>query len=64
MRELADILTNATHDPSARGRFAPSPTGRMHLGNIVAALLSCLSAKSKGGKWVLRIEDIDPQRSK
>lgn len=36
----------------------------MHLGNIVAALLSYLSVKSKGGKWVLRIEDIDPQRSK
>lgn len=64
MKELADILANATPDPSARGRFAPSPTGRMHLGNIVAALLSYLSVKSKGGKWILRIEDIDPQRSK
>lgn len=47
-----------------RGRFAPSPTGRMHLGNVYAALLSWLSAKSKGGEWVLRIEDIDPIRSK
>ena len=47
-----------------KGRFAPSPTGRMHLGNVFSALLSWLSAKSKGGKWVLRIEDIDPQRSK
>ena len=47
-----------------RGRFAPSPTGRMHLGNVYAALLSWLSAKSKGGEWVLRIEDIDPSRSK
>ena len=47
-----------------RGRFAPSPTGRMHLGNVYAALLSWLSAKSKGGEWVLRIEDIDPTRSK
>ncbi len=47
-----------------RGRFAPSPTGRMHLGNIFCALLSWLSAKSKGGEWVLRIEDLDPQRSK
>lgn len=46
------------------GRFAPSPTGRMHLGNVFSALLSWLSAKSKGGKWLLRIEDIDPQRSK
>ena len=47
-----------------RGRFAPSPTGRMHLGNVYAALLSWLSAKSKGGEWVLRIEDIDPGRSR
>ena len=47
-----------------KGRFAPSPTGRMHLGNVYAALLSWLSAKSKGGEWVLRIEDIDPARSK
>ncbi len=47
-----------------KGRFAPSPTGRMHLGNVYAALLSWLSAKSKGGEWALRIEDIDPARSK
>ncbi|MDE5739333.1 MAG: tRNA glutamyl-Q(34) synthetase GluQRS [Bacteroidaceae bacterium] len=46
------------------GRFAPSPTGRMHLGNIFCALLSWLSAKSKGGKWLLRIEDIDSGRSR
>lgn len=46
-----------------RGRFAPSPTGRMHLGNVFSALLSWLSIKAQGGKWVLRIEDIDPQRS-
>lgn len=48
----------------ARGRFAPSPTGRMHLGNVFCALLSWLSVKSKGGDWLLRIEDIDPVRSK
>ena len=46
------------------GRFAPSPTGRMHLGNVFSALLSWLSAKSLGGRWLLRIEDIDPQRSR
>lgn len=47
-----------------KGRFAPSPTGRMHLGNVYSALLSWLSAKSQDGSWVLRIEDIDPQRSR
>lgn len=46
------------------GRFAPSPSGRMHLGNIYTALLSWLSVKARGGKWILRIEDLDPQRSK
>ncbi len=47
-----------------KGRFAPSPSGRMHLGNVFAALISWLSAKKQGGKWVLRIEDLDPQRSR
>ncbi|MDE5837264.1 MAG: tRNA glutamyl-Q(34) synthetase GluQRS [Paramuribaculum sp.] len=45
-------------------RFAPSPTGRMHLGNIFTALISWLVAKKAGGKWLLRIEDLDPQRSR
>ena len=45
-------------------RFAPSPTGRMHLGNVFCALLSWLSVKSKGGEWRLRIEDLDPDRSR
>lgn len=46
------------------GRFAPSPTGRMHLGNLFAALLSWLSVRSRGGRWILRVEDLDPQRSR
>ncbi|MDE6782419.1 MAG: tRNA glutamyl-Q(34) synthetase GluQRS [Paramuribaculum sp.] len=50
--------------PVVKGRFAPSPTGRMHLGNVATALLSWLSVKSRGGEWLLRIEDLDPQRSR
>jgi len=50
--------------PTVVGRFAPSPTGRMHLGNIYTALISWLAAKSAGGRWILRIEDLDPQRSR
>ncbi|MCM1152110.1 MAG: tRNA glutamyl-Q(34) synthetase GluQRS [Muribaculum sp.] len=46
------------------GRFAPSPTGRMHLGNIFAAYASYRSIKSRGGKWILRIEDLDRDRSR
>lgn len=41
------------------GRFAPSPTGRMHLGNIVTSLFAWLSVRSQGGRLVLRIEDLD-----
>ncbi len=53
-----------SNKPYPVGRFAPSPSGRMHLGNITTALLSWLSVKSRGGKWILRIEDLDSQRSK
>ena len=44
------------------GRFAPSPSGRMHLGNVFSALLAWLSVRSAGGRMVLRIEDLDPDR--
>ena len=47
-----------------KGRFAPSPSGRMHLGNVYAALISWLSVKKEGGSWLLRIEDLDRQRCK
>lgn len=43
------------------GRFAPTPSGRMHLGNVFSALLAWLSAQSEGGRIVLRIEDLDPR---
>ena len=44
------------------GRFAPSPSGRMHLGNVFSAMLAWLSVRSAGGKMILRIEDLDPDR--
>lgn len=44
------------------GRFAPSPSGRMHLGNVFSALLAWLSVRSRGGRMLLRIEDLDPDR--
>lgn len=46
------------------GRFAPTPSGRMHLGNVFAALMSWLSPKARGGDWILRMEDLDTQRTK
>lgn len=47
-----------------KGRFAPSPSGRMHLGNVFAGLIAWLDAKSVGGHMVLRIEDLDQERCK
>ena len=45
------------------GRFAPSPSGRMHLGNLFSFLLAWCSVRSIGGEMVLRMEDLDPQRT-
>ncbi|MFZ9974037.1 MAG: glutamate--tRNA ligase family protein, partial [Vulcanococcus sp.] len=47
-----------------RGRYAPSPTGRLHLGNLRTAMLSWLITRLQGGEWLLRIDDLDTPRNR
>ncbi len=56
-------MTPMTTPSPVTGRFAPTPSGRMHLGNAFCSLLSWLSARSQNGRILLRIEDLDPERS-
>ena len=51
------------HHTEVVGRFAPTPSGRMHLGNVFAALIAWLSVRSQNGSMVLRMEDLDTQRT-
>ena len=55
-------MENSVKHGRELGRFAPTPSGRMHLGNLFSGLLAWLSARSAGGEMLLRIEDLDRER--
>lgn len=62
MRVSEFEIRNVGNPPLVRGRYAPSPTGALHLGNALAALLAWASVREQGGTFVYRVEDLDPPR--